>query len=101
MKNEKERTQKKVGKRDGVAEKGKEGRRIKTETERVRDERQKGIRECDRRERKEQREKDRIEGKERDGEKPKDWSPTLRLSLTLTYLTTCFLLLGCYSLGTP
>ena len=75
MKNEKERTQKKVGKRDRVAEKGKEGRRIKTETERVRDERQKGIRECDRRERKEQREKDRIEGKERDGEKPKDWSP--------------------------
>ena len=56
MKSEKERTQKKVGKRDRVAEKGKEGRRIKTETERVRDERQKGIRECDRRERKEQRE---------------------------------------------
>ena len=31
----------------------------------------------------------------------RDWSPTLRLSLALTYLTTCFLLLGCYSLGTP
>ena len=63
MKSKKKRRQKKVGKRDRVAEKGKEGRRIKTETERVRDERQKGIRECDRRERKEQREKDRIEGK--------------------------------------
>ena len=64
MKNEKERTQKKVGKRDRVAEKGKEGRRIKTETERVRDERQKGIRECDRRERKEQRETESKEKRE-------------------------------------
>ena len=30
---------------------------------------------------------------------PRDWSPTHRLSLALTYLVTCFLLLGCYSLG--
>ena len=54
------------------------GRKRKTETERVRDERQKGIRECDRRERKARQrsvKRDRIEGKERDGEKPKDWSP--------------------------
>ena len=47
-----------------MAEKGKEGRRIKTETERVRDERQKGIRECDRRERKEQRETESKEKRE-------------------------------------
>ena len=64
MKSEKKRRQKKVGKRDRVAEKGKEGRRIKTETERVRDERQKGIRECDRRERKEQRETESKEKRE-------------------------------------
>ena len=64
MKSKKKRRQKKVGKRDRVAEKGKEGRRIKTETERVRDERQKGIRECDRRERKEQRETESKEKRE-------------------------------------
>ena len=64
MKSKKKRRQKKVGKRDRVAEKGKEGRRIKTGTERVRDERQKGIRECDRRERKEQRETESKEKRE-------------------------------------
>ena len=32
---------------------------------------------------------------------PRDCSSTLRLSLALTYLATCSLLLGCYSLGTP
>ena len=32
--------------------------------------------------------------------RPCDWSSTLRLSLALTYLTICSLLLGCYSLGT-
>ena len=31
---------------------------------------------------------------------PSGWSSTLRLSLALTYLATCSLLLGCYSLGT-
>ena len=32
---------------------------------------------------------------------PRDWSLSLRRSLALTYLATCFLLLVCYSLGTP
>ena len=32
---------------------------------------------------------------------PRNWSPTHRLSLALTYLAICFRLLGCYSLGTP
>ena len=48
----KERKQKKVGERDRVAERVREGRKRNTETERVRGKRQKGIRECDRRERK-------------------------------------------------
>ena len=43
----------------------------------MRDERQKGIRKCDRRERKEKRETESKEKRERDGEKPKGWSPTL------------------------
>ena len=31
---------------------------------------------------------------------PRNWSSTLRLSLALTYLAVCSLLLECYSLGT-
>ena len=66
----------------------------------MRDERQKGIRECDRRERKEQRETESKEKRETERNR-RIGPPTLRLSLVLTYLTIHFLLLGCYSLGTP
>ena len=101
MKREK-RKQKKVGERDRVAERVREGRKRKTETERVRDRKElESVTEEKGKQGREAEKRDRIEGKERDGEEPKDWSPTLRLSLALTYLTICFLLLECSSLGTP